>query len=398
MAVIIKIAETAQELSDVYRLRYEVYHDEEGLFQDNKTGYIIDIFDSIPNTINIIAYSDGVAVGTIRAVPDSEIATPSDESFDFQPYRQEVRSQADERGLDDPKFISSGMLAIAEQWRNRRDVFRGLLRMATDVAKSRGFTHIIATVNAQTIGIYKRLGWNILSDPIFIEEIGNDIVAVAVELDVMYAWAFDMLKQQRVFLEHFSGCFQWYLLDDGTTIFEQGDDGDEAYLITKGVVNITCHYKDSDKTISLAKLGEGDMFGELSLIDDATRSASAQTRGNTELLVINKEMFWQKTYENPSYLRDLMGVLSQRLRSADERAILYAHAPLAERLTYFITVLEQYAVPHPKKDGRRLSKTTIKEFADMAVASEEDALDFLQGLEATGKVQLERQKIIFLKG
>jgi CRP-like cAMP-binding protein/N-acyl-L-homoserine lactone synthetase len=397
MAVKIKIAHTAQELRDVYKLRNDVYHDEEGLFQGNNTGYIIDIYDSIPNTVNIVAYSDGVAVGTIRIVPDSEIGTPSDESFDFSYHRKKIRAEALHNNDKTPKFISAGMLTIAEQWRNRRDIFRGLFRMAADVAKSMDMTHVIATVNASTVSIYKRLGWEILSEPILIEEIGNEIVAVGVQNEVMYAWAFDMLQEQRVFLEHFSGCFQWYLLDDRTTIFNQGDIGEEAYLITKGAIDINCHYKNNDKMISLAKLAEGDMFGELSLIDDAPRSASAVTRGNTELLVINQDIFWQKTQENPLYLRDLMSVLSARLRSADERAILYAHAPLRERMSYFINILGQYAMEDINQSNRKISKTTIQEFADMALSSEEEALSFLQELEQENMISLEKQKIIFLR-
>jgi len=397
MGVKVKVARTAKELSDVYRLRYQIYHVEEGFYQDNKSGFVTDVYDSIPNTVNVIAYNDlGEPIGTIRAVEDSEIGTPSDSSFDFTPYREKIRKEAKENGADEPQFVSAGMLAIAPEWRNRRDVFRSLLRMAVDVGKSMQKTHIISTVNHETISIYKRLGWDLLAEPILIEEIGTSIVPVAISLDVIYQWAFDSLIKQRKLLEHFSGCFQWYLMDGNTVLFEQDDKGDDAYLVTKGMVDITCYYKESDKRIPLAHLVVGDMFGEMSLIDEAPRSASAITRGNTELLVINREAFWQKIDENPAYLRDLMSVLSSRLRSADERAILYAHAPVQERLNYFIRALEQYALPDPRNPERKISKTGVEELAEMSLTSPQEALSFLQTLEKENKIELNKGKLIFL--
>lgn len=397
MGVKVKVAKTAKELSDVYRLRYQIYHVEEGLFQDDTSGFITDVYDSVPNTVNVIAYNDeGEAIGTIRVVEDAEIGTPSDSCFDFTPYRERICKEVDTRAGTAPQFVSAGMLAIAPQWRNRRDVFRSLLRMAVDVGKSMHKTHIISTVNHLTISIYKRLGWELLSEPILIEEIGTSIVPIAVPLEVIYQWAFDSLAEQKNLLEHFSGCFQWYLLDGDTVIFEQDDSGDEAYLITKGTVDITCYYRESDKKIPLARLGVGDMFGEMSLIDEAPRSASAITRGNTELLVINREAFWQKIHENPVYLRDLMSVLSSRLRSADERAMLYAHAPLQERLNYFIRALAQYAMVDPKDEGRKISKTTVDELAEMALTTPQEALSFLQSLEQDNKLEIAKGKLIFL--
>lgn len=396
MAIRIKVARSAKELRDVYRLRRSIYHDEEGFFQGQDSEYITDIYDSVPNCVNIIAYiDDGTPVGTIRTVVESEIGTPSDDSYDFGAYRARLKKEAAESNGVEPRFLSAGMLAIAAKWRNRRDVFRSLIRMAADVAKSQGVTHVIATVNIDTIGIYKRLGWEVLSEPIMSEEIGCEIIALGTSVEVMYQWVFDTLFEQRTLLEHFSGCFQWYLLDKGAVIFEQDGIGEEAYLITRGEVEIACRYKENEKSLSLARLTVGDMFGELSLIDDAPRSASAIARSNVELLVIQRDAFWEKTQENPTYLRDLMNVLSTRLRAADERAILYAHAPLTERLSYFVRAIEQNAVDDLKKPGRKISKTTVAEFAGMALASTDDVQSYLQGMERQGRLTLEENRIIF---
>ncbi len=396
MAIKIRIAKSAKELNDVYRLRHSVYQ-ADGSFQNTAHDYIIDLYDSVPNCINIIAYSEETAVGTMRVTVENEIGTAADESFDFTPYKNKIRQQALDENTTPPVFASSGMLAIAEEWRNRRDVFRALLRMAVDVGHSLNVSHIIATVNAKTIGIYKRLGWEILSDEIWIEEIGSHIIAVATPLVNMYNWAFNMLAEQKTLLDHFSGCFRWYLLDGATTIFEQDSYGDKAYLITKGGVDIACRYKENAELLSLAKLGPGDMFGELSLIDEAPRSASATTIGNTELLVIDRETFWQKIQENATYLRDLMEILSKRLRSADERALLYAHATLEERMVYFTKNLRQNAVIDPKNPNQRIAKVSTTDFASMALATPEEAETHLAKLEAQNLIKRSKHTITFIE-
>lgn len=61
MPIVIKIAKTAQELKDVYQLRYQVYKDE-GSFEENNSGMVcdhFDDFDALPNSKSVIAYAGG---------------------------------------------------------------------------------------------------------------------------------------------------------------------------------------------------------------------------------------------------------------------------------------------------------------------------------------------------
>lgn len=397
MAIRIKIAETSRELEDVYRLRYKIYHEEEGHFKDAANGMILDVHDAIPDVANIIAYDGDRPVGTIRINRDSAIGLPSEGSFDFSTYREKVRSREQRQGNPPPAFGSAGMLAIAEEWRNRRDVFRALFRMGADVGHSWGVTHVLATVNAATEGIYQRLGWERLADKVWIEEIGNYIVPFVSPIGPMYQWAFGMFRDKADLMEHFSGCFQWYLADAGTTIFEQGQPGDEAYLITHGSVNITRRFDAADKTINLGRLDSGAMFGEMTLIDDTPRSATATAAGNTELIVINRRTFWEKVHENPEYMRDLMKILSDRLRATDDRALIYAHGSLQERLDYFLNAVRGRATPN-RKDPAILSATiTVEEFAEMCVAGLEDATRYLEGLQARNLIRINRRDITFLE-
>lgn len=397
MSIRIKLAETEQELSDVYRLRYQVYS-ELGRFAEEYDDAIVDVFDAIPSVANIIAYSDDVPIATIRVNLDTALKLPSDHTFDFTPYRERIAAEEQAAGRSQPVFASAGMLAIAAEWRNRRNVFAGLLRMAVDIGHMLGVTHIVATVNDETAGIYERLGWERLSSPVPMGDFGVNISPFATPMASMYRWAFGMFREKKDLLEQFSGCFTWYLVDKGTKIFSQGEPGDEAYLITTGGVDITCFHEAADKTLYLARLGPGDMFGELSLIDSSERSATAVASRNTELIVINRDVFWEKSYEDPTRLKDLMQVLAARLRDANNLSMIYAYASLHERLSYFVEMLRRTAVEDVRNPDILRSKMTVHEFADMSRASLEEAERFLDKLQAENKLEYSKHQITFFEG
>lgn len=85
-------------------------------------------------------------------------------------------------------------------------------------------------------------------------------------------------------------------LDAGKVLFREGDDSREAYLITAGMVEI---YRERDgREEIIATLGRGEVFGDLSLIDNVPRGASARTRPGTSLIVLT-----------PDELRKRLGVL-----------------------------------------------------------------------------------------
>jgi hypothetical protein len=115
MPIKVKIAETAKERNDVYKLRHQVYVKEMGCYPNLNDNIIVDLFDTLPHCVNIIAYFEGEAIGTIRINLDSEILLPADTQFDFAPYRRQIEIQA--KNDNQPVlFCSATMLAITKQW------------------------------------------------------------------------------------------------------------------------------------------------------------------------------------------------------------------------------------------------------------------------------------------
>jgi hypothetical protein len=395
MAIRIKIAETAKELVDVYKLRHQVYVEGEGYFKDMPGEMVIDHFDTLPKTLNVIAYSGETPVGTIRLNCDSEILLPGDETYDFSDYRRRVESQAKADNAPQPLIASAGMLAIAKAWRNRRDVFRSLFKMAVDVGCSWGVTHVILTVNIKSATIYKRLGFETLSDPIWVPAIGEHILPMVSPLAPVYDWAFGVFTDNHELLDNFTGCFEYHLESINSTIFKQGELGHEAFLISKGTVKVSQIDPDTGQVMELATLGRGELFGELSLIDEHPRSATITTTSNTELVVLTRAVFWQKIQEDPIYLRGLLQVLTKRIREIDERAFIYAHGSLEVRMKYFINKVLKEATPSVKNPDNKIARVHLFDFAYLASTSIDEAERFLQPYQECGRLKVTSKEIIF---
>ena len=97
----------------------------------------------------------------------------------------------------------------------------------------------------------------------------------------------------------------------GTVIVDQGDMGREAFVILKGDVTI----KRNNRKI--ASLGDGDVVGELSLLDHGPRTATAVCATDCTLLVIDQRRFINVLDDVPSIAHKLMGALASRIRVMD---------------------------------------------------------------------------------
>lgn len=397
MSIRIKVARTAKELEDVYKLRYQVYVEGEGYFKDAPGGVVVDPFDSLSKVENIIAYSeeDHTPIGTIRANCDSEVLLPCDELFDFGDYRRQVNEERARQGLPPALFGSAGMLAIVEAYRNRRDVFRSLLKMSCDISNSWDVTHIVATVNAKTASIYKSLGWEFLGDEIWVPSIGEHVLPIAIESERISAWAFGSFSDKSDLIRGFSGNFEWLLCGVDSQIFKEGDPGNEAYLVAGGVVGISLEDENAEKGLAVTNLAKGALFGELSLIDGLPRAASARAKTNSELIVLSREIFWRRIRENPDCLSSVLNLFCTRLRETNQRTFLYAHSSTTQRLEFFLNKLFGESIQSKKDPKVWASKTLVEEFASMSNATLSEAEAFLRERETQGMLKVGKKELQF---
>lgn len=110
----------------------------------------------------------------------------------------------------------------------------------------------------------------------------------------------------------------------GETIFRQGDPGLGMYIIVQGQVQIV-NNEDPDNLVVYSELGDGDFFGDLALVDDSTRSATALSSAPTRLISFFRPDLQDIITRFPAIgnkiLMNLAKVVAQRLRTTNEYLI-----------------------------------------------------------------------------
>lgn len=106
-------------------------------------------------------------------------------------------------------------------------------------------------------------------------------------------------------------------VEAGEIICREGDAGDCAYLIEQGAVDI--QVMRQGRSVTVGQLGPGDLFGEMSMIDDSPRSATAIAREYTRLIVVTNDQLMRRVAQTDPVLRMCLSAMTQRLRAATAR-------------------------------------------------------------------------------
>jgi CRP/FNR family cyclic AMP-dependent transcriptional regulator len=108
----------------------------------------------------------------------------------------------------------------------------------------------------------------------------------------------------------------------GTKLFQYGDPGDKLFIILEGKVRISREVAGMGEE-ALAVLGPGEVFGEMSLLDESPRSADARVHDRCRMLVITKEAFDDLLFLHKELAYEVLWncvrILSARLRETNEK-------------------------------------------------------------------------------
>ena len=99
----------------------------------------------------------------------------------------------------------------------------------------------------------------------------------------------------------------------GTVIFRAGDSADRMYAVIDGQVDIVINGQ------LVETVEAGGVFGEMALIEDRPRVATATVTAEAKLVSIDRKRFLFLVQQNPYFAVQLMTVMAERLRKMDER-------------------------------------------------------------------------------
>lgn len=99
----------------------------------------------------------------------------------------------------------------------------------------------------------------------------------------------------------------------GEVLFTAGDSGDEMFGVVSGQIEL----RRGDEV--LARVGPGETFGEMAIIDSAPRALTAVAVEASEIAVIDRRMFLFLVTETPTFAIQVMRSLASRIRELDDR-------------------------------------------------------------------------------
>jgi CRP-like cAMP-binding protein len=117
----------------------------------------------------------------------------------------------------------------------------------------------------------------------------------------------------------------------GTVLFNEGDEGEDMYIIRSGQVAIKKRVPHGDKVVAV--LEKGDFFGEMAMLERIPRTAGAEMVEDGDLIVIGSEIFGDMVKSHPEVAVRMLRKYSLRLRETtkqiEELAVKAAAAPVA---------------------------------------------------------------------
>lgn len=173
-----------------------------------------------------------------------------------------------------------------------------------------------------------------------------------------------------------------------TVVLLEGEKSDSLYMILEGKVKVYAS-EDGGNEVILNMQGRGDFFGEMTLLDDAPRSASVMTMEPTRMSVMSKAAFRDCLAAHPEVAFNLIRMLTQRVRVLTENvkslALLDVYGRVARTLLNLAAPVGNKLVVQ--------QKLTHQEIANMVGASREMVSRILKDLAENGSIKIDRKYI-----
>lgn len=298
MSIRVKVADQPGELKQLFETRHQVYVDEEGYMSD-RGGVVVDLYDALPTTVNMVAMHGDEVVGGARLTLDSEAGMPSEAFFDYRSVLPEGAVAA-----------SCSMLCVKRAYRGQATLVVGMLMMCAYYAYGRGVTHFCAPVNPLIEKNMARTGFVRVGDERVVH--GLPTLPLLLEFGNLHRSFKSFVEQQDLGLWNDSFVREFYA--PGEVVLHEGDDGDRVFLVIDGAVDVLAPGEQLGGHVN-ARLEAGQMFGELALLTDSPRSATVVAVGPTQLMVVDRTTFQDQLRRSPEAALSLLKTIGVRLQS-----------------------------------------------------------------------------------
>ncbi len=181
----------------------------------------------------------------------------------------------------------------------------------------------------------------------------------------------------------------------GDVLFAEGDSGDRLYVVTEGKIKLG-HASSDGRESLLAVMGEGEMFGELSLFDPGPRTATATALTDVTVLGLGHTALRPWLTGRPEVAESLLQALAQRLRRTNDAMADLTFSDVPGRVAKALLDLgERFGRTMP--DGLHVTHDmTQEELAQLVGASRETVNKALADFASRGWLRLESRSVVLL--
>jgi CRP-like cAMP-binding protein len=178
----------------------------------------------------------------------------------------------------------------------------------------------------------------------------------------------------------------------GEAIFHEGDESDTCYVVRSGHVRAVREHTDG-RTLTLATLGPGEIFGELAIFDEERRSATVEALDDLEVVAILAADMRRMLRQHPDIAVKLLAALSRRLRETNERLTRQSFQTVQSRVAHVLAEMVATARSEGAPEQDVLITATQSDLAQLAGSSRESASRFLAVLERAGLITQGRGRL-----
>ena len=184
-------------------------------------------------------------------------------------------------------------------------------------------------------------------------------------------------------------------LSRGSSLFKEGDQGEELYFIVSGKVKLGRKAPDGRENL-LAVLGPGELFGEMALFDPSPRTATATAVSETRLVGLKHSNLRDVLQTRPEVSMQLLQALARHLRRTNESLADLVFSDVPGRVAKaLLDLADRFGRPAP--DGILVPhELTQEELAQLVGASRETVNKALAEFVQRGWLRLEARAVVIL--
>lgn len=174
-------------------------------------------------------------------------------------------------------------------------------------------------------------------------------------------------------------------------IFCEFEPGNDFYLIQSGKVKITKTVGNTIKTLDI--LEEGDIFGEMAILEEQPRSATAMAVGEVRALHFNRENFEMLMTKNPALAFKLLTIFSVRIYDAKRRLMILLMDDIQGKVADVFLMLYEKNYHHDNFKEIVLN-VTVDDVANWCAQPVGEVQKILSAFYKSGKIEMFQDKIV----